>query len=161
MTEYQNQPTVMLNIVGDPTLLRGVLDACPAMGWRGVNLAYTSNYIPTRQPPIGAIIDESPAGLTLADMREKGVPIVSSMDHEDDELKRVPRAGWPRPHSRSEVSGTFGILNSRWGTSRTRCCQASAKEPRRSMVAGHTSCTWTAPMVGEAPRPTSKDPPPR
>ena len=91
MTEYQNQPTVMLNIVGDPTLLRGVLDACPAMGWRGVNLAYTSNYVPTRQPPIGAIIDESPAGLTLADMREKGVPIVSSVDHEDDELKRLPR----------------------------------------------------------------------
>ena len=91
MTEYQKQPTVLLSIVVDHLLLKGILDACRTQGWRGVNLAYTSNYIPSRQPPIGAIIDSAPTGSTLDRIRSMGIPIVCSKTHERKELKRLPR----------------------------------------------------------------------
>jgi LacI family transcriptional regulator len=90
--DYQSQPTVLVNITTDHWLLRGVLDACPATGWRPVSLAGTSNYIPSRQPPIGAIIEFVPDEATFARIQQMGIPIVSCRTHEREELKRLPAA---------------------------------------------------------------------
>lgn len=90
MAAYSAQPTVLLHIKADILLLRGIIDASRLQGWRVANLAYTSNYIPSRLPPIGAIIDGVPPASTLTRIEDLRIPIVCSRNHEYRRTKCLP-----------------------------------------------------------------------
>ena len=71
-----NKPVILLDLEPLDELFSGILEACDSMGWRVVNLAYTSQFIPEGLDYVGAIIDSHAKPETIEGCELRGIPIV-------------------------------------------------------------------------------------
>jgi LacI family transcriptional regulator len=91
MSQLPRQPILLLKIAPDSELLEGILGECDAMGWRVVNMLYADSYWMSLYKPVGAILSDRPYGPDVALMRKKRIPIVCTMESEEDLFRRDAR----------------------------------------------------------------------
>lgn len=100
MGKFPKPPTVLLRSGIDLDMFEGLISECDKLGWRVINLMYTSDYVPSVQPIVGAVIATPPQDSTIDQLREQGVPIIcttfrdlNDFEHDGCILEDRPAAG--------------------------------------------------------------------